>query len=163
MFSASIRNLMLCTTAVAMISGCAILDKKDSAEESNWLIRQFEKDGNAEAAKATVAYSHGDFKKAEEYSLAAIKAHPRNQQALLVGALTAEKLGRWNRARQYYEDLIVIDGDQTSILGSKNSTVPEKITQIAEARLRAISVKQSKLVIENNKFIDIFVVFLLVP
>ena len=152
LFSASIRNLMLCTTAVAMISGCAILDKKDSAEESNWLIRQFEKDGNAEAAKATVAYSHGDFKKAEEYSLAAIKANPRNQQALLVGALTAEKLGRWNRARQYYEDLIVIDGNETSILGSKNSTVPEKITQIAKARLRAISVKQSKLVIENNKF-----------
>ncbi|MBE6445162.1 MAG: tetratricopeptide repeat protein [Alphaproteobacteria bacterium] len=148
---AGFKSLLLCTVAVSMISGCAILDKKDTGKESNWFIRQFEKDGNAEAAEATVAYSQGDFHAAQEFSLEAIKANPRNQQALLVGALTAEKLGRENRARQYYEDLIVIDGVETSILGA-NSTVPEKITQIAKRRLRNITLKQSKLVIENRNF-----------
>ncbi len=148
---AGFKSLLLCTVAVSMISGCAILDKKDTGKESNWFIRQFEKDGNSEAAKATVAYSQGDFHAAQEFSLEAIKANPRNQQALLVGALTAEKLGRENRARQYYEDLIVIDGVETSILGA-NSTVPEKITQIAKRRLRNITLKQSKLVIENRNF-----------
>ncbi|MBR6663696.1 MAG: hypothetical protein IKL33_02600 [Alphaproteobacteria bacterium] len=148
---AGFKSLLLCTVAISMISGCAILDKKDTDKESNWFIRQFEKDGNAEAAKATVAYSQGDFQAAQEFSLEAIKANPRNQQALLVGALTSEKLGRENRARQYYEDLIIIDGTETSILGA-NSTVPEKITQIAKRRLRNITLKQSKLVIENRNF-----------
>ncbi|MBE6447888.1 MAG: hypothetical protein E7018_01130 [Alphaproteobacteria bacterium] len=151
MFSASIKRILLCTTAVALISGCAILDKKDTAKESNWFVRQFEKDGESDASDATVAYSQGDFEKAWEYSLAALKANPRNQQALLVGALTAEKLGRYNRARQYYEDLIVIDSPDTTILGSPNG-VPVRIAKIAQERLRAITLKQSKLVIEDNNF-----------
>lgn len=149
MFSARIKKVLLCSTAVAMLSGCAIFEKPDSDEESNWLVRQFEKDGAAEASRATVAYSQGDFKKAQEYSLAALKDNPRNQQALLVGALTAEKLGRINRARQYYEDLIIIDGKETSLLGSSSGT-PEKISEIARARLRAITIKQSELVIEHE-------------
>ena len=149
LFSARIRKILLCSAAMAVLSGCAIFEKPDSDEESSWLVRQFEKDGAKEASKATVAYSQGDFKKAQEYSLAALKDNPRNQQALLVGALTAEKLGRMNRARQYYEDLIIIDGKETSLLGSSSGT-PEKISEIARARLRAITIKQSELVIENN-------------
>ena len=141
--------MLLCTAAIAVLSGCAIFEKPDSDEESNWLVRQFEKDGAQAASKATVAYSQGEFKKAQQFSLEALKDNPRNQQALLVGALTAEKLGRINRARQYYEDLIIIDGKETSILGSSSGT-PEKISEIARARLRAITIKQSELVIENK-------------
>ena len=47
MFSARINKLLLCTAAVAILSGCAIFEKKDSDEESNWLIQQFEKTAKA--------------------------------------------------------------------------------------------------------------------
>lgn len=149
MFFARIHKLLICTAAVAVLSGCAIFEKKDSDEESNWLMQQFEKDGAALANKATIAYSKGEFKKAQTLVSDALKDNPRNQQALLVGALAAEKLGRFNRARQYYEDLIVIDGTETSVLGSASGT-PEKISEIAKNRLRAITIKQSNLVIEND-------------
>ena len=149
MFSARINKLLLCTAAVAILSGCAIFEKKDSDEESNWLIQQFEKDGESYANKATLAYSKGDFKQTITLVTEALKDNPRNQRALLVGALSAEKLGRYNRARQYYEDLILIDGQATSILGS-SSGQPEKIADIAKTRLRSITIKQSELVIENN-------------
>lgn len=149
LFSARINKLLLCTAAVAILSGCAIFEKKDSDEESNWLIQQFEKDGESYANKATLAYSKGDFKQTLTLVTEALKDNPRNQRALLVGALSAEKLGRYNRARQYYEDLILIDGQATSILGS-SSGQPEKIADIAKTRLRSITIKQSELVIENN-------------
>lgn len=149
MFSARINKLLLCTAAVAILSGCAIFEKKDSDEESNWLVQQFEKDGAKYANQATIAYSKGEFKQTLTLVTEALKDNPRNQQALLVGALSAEKLGRYNRARQYYEDLILIDGQATSILGS-SSGQPERIADIAKTRLRSITIKQSELVIENN-------------
>lgn len=149
MFSARINKLLLCTAAVAILSGCAIFEKKDSDEESNWLVQQFEKDGAKYANQATLAYSKGEFKQTLTLVTEALKDNPRNQQALLVGALSAEKLGRYNRARQYYEDLILIDGQATSILGS-SSGQPERIADIAKTRLRSITIKQSELVIENN-------------
>ena len=94
MFSARINKLLLCAAAVAILSGCAIFEKKDSDEESNWLIQQFEKDGESYANKATLAYSKGDFKQTLTLVTEALKDNPRNQRALLVGALSAEKLGR---------------------------------------------------------------------
>ena len=148
------KTLLGCTVLLAL-NACAVIDKKDTDDESNWFVRMFEKDGNEEASQATVAYSRGDFKKAEELVHESLKANPRNQQALLVGALTAEKTGRLNRARQYYEDLIIIGGDETTILGTTSST-PEKIADIAKRQLRMLEVKQSELVIENKNGVKSF-------
>ncbi len=155
MFSARIDKLLMCTAAVAVLSGCAIFEKKDSDEPSNRLMQLFEKDGARYADQATLAYSTGDFKQTLTLVTEALKDNPRNQQALLVGALAAEKLGRFNRARQYYEDLILIDGTATSILGS-SSGQPEKISEIAKTRLRSITIKQSELVIENKNGVKSF-------
>ena len=155
MFSARIDRLLMCTAAVAVLSGCAIFEKKDSDEPSSRLMQLFEKDGAAYADKATLAYSTGNFKQTLTLVTEALKDNPRNQQALLVGALAAEKLGRFNRARQYYEDLILIDGQATSILGS-SSGQPEKISEIAKTRLRSITIKQSELVIENKNGVKSF-------
>lgn len=141
-------KLLYSAVALGLLGGCAIFDKKDTDKESNWLMQQFEKTGDKDAELATVAYSQGDFKKAQELVLESLHDNPRNQQALLVGALNAEKLGRTNRARQYYEDLIVIGGTQKTILGTDNG-VPTPIADIAKKRLRALTIKQSKLVIEN--------------
>lgn len=131
-----------------MLAGCAFIDKKDTDKESNWLVRQFEKDGNQEAADATMAYSQGNFKEALELAAASIKANPRNQQGLLVGALAAEQLGRFNRARANYEELIIIDSTDTSILGSSNGQ-PKPFADIAKNRLRNLTIKQSELIIQT--------------
>ncbi|MCQ2740614.1 MAG: hypothetical protein MJ210_00635, partial [Alphaproteobacteria bacterium] len=149
MFSRHFTKILLSATALNLVAACAVIDKKDTAEPSNWFVSLFEKDGQAYADKATLAYSSGNFEKCLEYTTEALKGNPRNQQALLVGALAAEKLGRYNRARQYYEDLIIIDGTETSILGSSDSK-PQKISEIAKKNLRAITISQSKLTIENQ-------------
>ncbi len=149
MLSRNLAKILLSATAISLLGACAIIDKKDTAEESNWFVRMFEKDGQTYADKATITYSNGQFDKTLEYSTEALKDNPRNQQALLVGALAAEKLGRYNKARQYYEDLIIINGDETSILGS-NTGQPQKISEIAKANLRAITIAQSNLTIENR-------------
>ena len=149
MFSRHFKKILLSATALSLLSACAIIDKKDTPEKSNWFVSLFEKDGQDYADKATLAYSNGRFEKALEYTTEALKANPRNQKALLVGALASEKLGRYNRARQYYEDLIIIDGEETSILGS-SSAQPQKISAIAKKNLRAITIAQSKLTIENR-------------
>ena len=102
LFSANfMKKVLYSTVALGMLTGCAVFEKKDTDQESNWLMRQFEKDGNKQATLATVAYSHGEFKQALEHVMDSLKDNPRNQQALLVGALASEKLGRTNRARQY--------------------------------------------------------------
>lgn len=149
MFSRYFTKSLLCATALSLLSACAVVDKKDTPEESNWFVRLFEKDGQTDADRATLAYSNGLFQKTLEYSTEALKANPRNQQALLVGALAAEKLGRYNKARQYYEDLIIINGTETSILGSSDGQ-PQKISEIAKNNLRAITIAQSNLTIENR-------------
>lgn len=149
MFSRNLAKTLLFSTALTMLAACAVVDKRDTAEESNWFVRLFEKDGQNYANQATIAYSNGQFNQTLEYTTEALKANPRNQQALLVGALAAEKLGRYNKARQYYEDLIVINGQETSILGSSNGQ-PQKISEIAKNNLRVITIAQSNLTIENR-------------
>lgn len=149
MFSRNLAKTLLFSTALTMLTACAVVDKKDTAEESNWFVRLFEKDGQNYADRATIAYSNGQFNQTLEYTTEALKANPRNQQALLVGALAAEKLGRYNKARQYYEDLIIINGQETSILGSSDGQ-PQKISEIAKNNLRVITIAQSNLTIENR-------------
>lgn len=155
MFSNKNNKLFLGVAALGLLAGCAVFDKKDTDEESGWFMSQFEKDGCRKANEATIAYSRGDFKKTLELAAEAIKENPRNQQALLVGALASEKLGRYNRARQYYEDLIIINGKETSVLGSSNGT-PQPISEIARSRLRMITIKQSELVVENKNGAKVF-------
>lgn len=149
MFSHNFNKILLSATAFGLLTSCAVLDKKDTPKESNWFVQLFEKDGQGYADRAILAYSNGDFEKTLTYATDAIKANPRNQQALLVGALASEKLGRYNRARQYYEDLIIINSSDTSILGSSDGQ-PQKISEIAKNNLRAITIAQTNLTIEER-------------
>lgn len=149
------KNFLYAVLACTALSACGLIDKKDTDQESNWLVRSFEKDGASEANAATVAYSQGNFKEAEQHVLASLKVNPRNTQALIVGAMMYEKVGRPNRARQFYEDLIVINGNDTSILGAEGGN-PEKLTDIAKRRLRLINVKQSDLIVEEQDGTKVF-------
>lgn len=149
MFARNLTKTLLSATALSLLAACAVVDKRDTSEESNWFVRMFEKDGQSYAQDASLEYLQGNFEKTLEYATEALKDNPRNEQALLVGALAAEKLGRYNRARQYYEDLIIINGNETSILGTSDGQ-PHKITEIAKKNLRAITITQNKLTIENR-------------
>ncbi len=149
MFARNFSRVLLSATALSLLSACAVVDRQDTAEKSNWFVSMFEKSGQEYAEKATMLYLQGDFDKSLQNTVEALKENPRNQQALLVGALASEKLGRYNRARQYYEDLIIIDGDETSVLGTKDGQ-PHKIAETAKNNLRAITITQSKLTVENR-------------
>ena len=74
---------------------------------------------------------------------------------MLVGALLSEKTNRPNRARQYYEEILLYNGNEVSVLGS-STPQPEKITDIARKRLRQLNLRQNKLIIEDKQGNKVF-------
>lgn len=147
-----IRNILGCGIALSLVNACSFNGGQDGKGTTIW---DFSDRGETEATLATVAYSQGDFAKAEEHVTNSLRDNPQQPQALLVGALTYEQMGRPNAARKYYEDLIVLNGSETSVLGSKGN-VPEKMSDIARKRLRLINVKQSELVVEDENGAKVF-------
>lgn len=140
--------------ATAMIaSSCSVIKKHTSPETYKMLT--LNDDGKEEAMQATEAYTQGRFDEAAQYVDEALIENNKNAQALIVGALTYEQIGRPNRARQFYEDLIVYGGNETTVLGSTTG-LPAKMTDIAKQRLRLIDMKQTKLVVEDKDGMKIF-------
>ena len=133
--------------AAGLLSSCSFIESHTSPETYNLLT--LGDNGAKEASKATLAYSQGDFNKADEHVQMSLRQNPKNTQALMVGALTAEKTGRLNRARQYYEDLIIVGENETTILGSTDGT-PQKMSDIAKKRLRRLNMQQSEFMIEDK-------------
>lgn len=148
------KNFMSATAVACMLSSCGFLttSNPDKNEKSMWM---FSDRATEEADRATVAYSQGKFNEAETHIINSLQLNPKQPQALMVGAMVYEELGRPNRARQYYEDLIVLNNNETTILGSKSGK-PEKMSDIAKKRLRMINVKQSKLVVEDHDGAKVF-------
>ena len=132
--------------AAGLLSSCSFIESHTSPETYNTLT--FGDNGAKEASKATLAYSQGDFNKADEHVQMSLRQNPKNTQALMIGALTAEKTGRLNRARQYYEDIILVAGDDETVLGTDDMQ-PQKMVDVAKKRLHLLTINQSKLVIEN--------------
>ncbi len=158
MFSRKIINsFCIAGLAAGLLSSCALFEKEADGEPSHsWKEnKNYYGRGNKEATLATVAYSQGNFKEAEEHVINALTNNPRHPQALMVGALVYEQLGRPNRARQYYEDLMLIGGDETTILGSRSGQ-PQKMSEIAKQRLRLINMNQSEMIIEDKNGMKMF-------
>ena len=132
--------------AAGLLSSCSFIESHTTPETYNTLT--FGDNGAKEATKATLAYSQGEFDKADEHVQMSLRQNPKNTQALMIGALTAEKTGRLNRARQYYEDIILVGGDEETVLGTEEMQ-PQKMVDVAKKRLRLLTINQSKLVIEN--------------
>ena len=134
------------------VAACAAFDSADKKETPNhsWFKGEnYGTEGANDAELATVAYSQGKFEEAENHVIQALRLNPRQPQALMVGALVYEQLGRLNRARQYYEDLIIVGGEETSILGT-DGTKPERMAEIARKRLRRLNMMQSEFMIEDK-------------
>ncbi len=158
MFSRHIAKQILYTgVAMGLLTSCGFWQKNYEQEPNHsWQVdKNYSTKGADEAGLATVAYSQGDFAAAEQHIINSLSENPRQPQALLVGALLYEQLGRTNRARQYYEDLIVLNGPETSLLGTQNN-IPEKMSEIAKKRLRLINVRQSELLIEDQNGTKVF-------
>ncbi len=115
----------------------------------------FGDNGEHEADLAVVAYSQGNFEEADTHVLEALDDNKKNVKALLVGALLSERTNRPQRARQYYEEILLYNGNEVSFLGTTTSQ-PEKITDIARKRLRQLSLTQNKLIVEDNKGNKVF-------
>ena len=134
------------------VAACAAFDSADKKETPNhsWFKGEnYGTEGANDAELATVAYSQGKFEETENHVIQALRLNPRQPQALMVGALVYEQLGRLNRARQYYEDLIIVGGEETSILGT-DGTKPERMAEIARKRLRRLNMMQSEFMIEDK-------------
>lgn len=158
MFSRTIiKSILFTTVAAGLLSSCALFERSANGEPSHsWKEgKNYYSYGNTEANSATVAYSQGDFKTAETHVINALTNNPKHPQALMVGAMVYEQLARPNRARQYYEDLILVGGDETTILGSKDGK-PHKMSEIAQQRLRLINMNQSEMIIEDKDGAKIF-------
>lgn len=140
------RILVSTALAAGLLSSCSFIESHTSPETYNALT--FGDNGAKEATKATLAYSQGEFDKADEHVQMSLRQNPKNTQALMIGALTAEKTGRLNRARQYYEDIILVGSNEETVLGTEDMQ-PQKMVDVAKKRLRLLTINQSKLVIEN--------------
>ena len=153
----SIRTIITTGVLAASLSSCAFLAQKPTTEPSaSWKeSKNYYLMGDGEADAATVAFSQGNFEAAEEHLINALSANPKHPQALLVGALLYEQTGRVNRARQYYEDLILVAGDRTTILGT-NGSVPQKMADVARTRLRQLTMAQNRMIIEDPNGTKIF-------
>ena len=135
--------------SILALNACS-LPQSDEKPNHSWFKGEvYGTEGDSDAELATVAYSQGKFDEAENYVIQALRLNPRHPQALMVGALVYEKLGRLNRARQYYEDLIIVGENETTILGSTDGT-PQKMSDIAKKRLRRLNMQQSEFMIEDK-------------
>ena len=140
----------LCGLMSLLILGACSQFPSDEKPNHSWFKGEvYGTEGDSDAQLATVAYSQGKFDEAENYVIQALRLNPRHPQALMVGALVYEKLGRLNRARQYYEDLIIIGENESTVLGSPDG-MPQKMSDIAKTRLRRLNMQQSEFMIENK-------------
>ncbi len=155
MFAKNITKNLLCSVAaIAMLNGCTSTARM--GENGNTpTIWQFNDQAAEDANLATVAYSQGNFAEAQRLVDRALQSNPKLPQALIVSAMTAEQLGHYNRARQNYEDIILLNSNDTTILGSTTGK-PEKMSDIAQKRLRMITLQQSKMVIEDDNGAKVF-------
>jgi len=146
-FSNSLKYGLSILLAATSLTACSFVEKHTSPETYKMLT--FNDNGVKEANLAVIAYSNGNFEEADKHVLESLYDNKKNTQALLVGALVAEKTNRPNKARQYYEEIILYNGNDMSVLGTTGSE-PQKITDIARKRLRQLNLSQNKLIIEDD-------------
>jgi len=152
-FSNSLKYGLSILLTATSLSACSFVEKHTSPETYKMLT--FNDDGVKEANLAVVAYSNGNFEQADKHVREALYDNKKNAQALLVGALLSEKTNRPNRARQFYEEILLYNGNEMSVLGTSGSE-PQKITTIAQKRLRQLNLSQNKLIIEDKDGNKIF-------
>lgn len=147
----SLKSGLALLLTATLLSACGLMGGNGSSTK----FSLFGDNGEHEADLAVVAYSQGNFEEADTHVLEALHDNKKNAKALLVGALLSERTNRPQRARQYYEEILLYNGNEVSFLGTTTSQ-PEKITDIARKRLRQLNLTQNKLIVEDNKGNKVF-------
>lgn len=147
------KKILLTGFMLVFLPSCSLFDNKNESSDNFSLFRS--NDGLEYANKATLTYSQGDFDKAQKYSQKSLNDNPKQTKALIVAALTAEKQGRINRARQYYEDITIYGNDETTILGSEDGA-PHKTSEIAKKRLANLNLNYSTFIVDGQDGIKNF-------
>ncbi len=147
----SLKSGLALLLTATLLSACSLIE----GNGSNIKFSLFGDNGEHEADLAVVAYSQGNFEEADTHVLEALHDNKKNAKALLVGALLSERTNRPQRARQYYEEILLYNGNEVSFLGTTTSQ-PEKITDIARKRLRQLNLTQNKLIVEDSKGNKVF-------
>ncbi len=147
MFRKSLKFSILALLAATSLTACGLFHHTDTPEDKGFFY--FGDNGKREAELAVVAYTQGHFDEADDHIREALHDNKKNEIAMLVGALVSEKTNRPNRARQFYEDILLYNGNELSVLGA-TTPEPQKITEIARKRLRQLNLSQNKLIIEDS-------------
>lgn len=151
--SASLKIILALLLVAPSLSACGLFGSSGDGEGPGML--SFGDKGAREADLAVVAYTQGHFDEADDHVRESLHDNKRNAQALLVGALLSEKTNRPNRARQFYEEILLYNGNEVSVLGATTNKA-EKITDIARKRLRQLNLKQNKLIVEDAQGNKVF-------
>lgn len=152
-FSKSIKLSLAILLSATSLTACGLINHNPENNESS--LFSFGADGGHEADLAVIAYTQGNFEEADIHVRESLHDNKKNAKALLIGALLSEKTNRPNRARQFYEEILEYNGNEVSVLGS-DTPQPEKITTIANKRLRQLNLKQNKLIVEDQQGNKVF-------
>ena len=89
-FSKSLKLSLTTLLTATLLSSCGLIHQDPEAENKG--IFYFGDNGEREAELAVVAYTQGDFEKADDHVRESLHDNKKNAQALLVGALLSEKI-----------------------------------------------------------------------
>ena len=160
----SYKTILTILSVTLFLSSCSILqglqaysDYNDDMQDEEYSTYSWDPKvnygtkGAAEADKAILAFFKGNLAEAEQHVRSALAKNPKQSYALLIGAIIYEQTGRPNRARQYYEDLMLDNADEMTILGSLKRTSADPIYNTARQRMKMLDVQQSTIVLNNKK------------
>lgn len=88
------------------------------------------------ADSGLTALAAGDYARAEAQAAEALRARPEDPYALLALAMTYERTGRPELARQYYQVILALDPQASVMLGAE---APQPMTDLARAGLARLS------------------------
>lgn len=158
------KNIIIAITISFTLSACGLMQGMRSYNDYNTDMKSDEystyswnpeKDygnrGAAEADKAILAFFKGNITEAEQYVRKSLAKNPKQSYALLLGAIIYEQAGRPNRARQYYEDLMLKNAEETTILSSMPKITKDAVYNTARQRMKMLDIKQSTIVLENKE------------
>ena len=127
------RRWLAVALCAVSLSGCGYLYDPQgfSSAISPW------ENGQA-SDQAMLALSKGHFDTAEQLGAEALRRNPRDPYALLVMASVYQNTARTDLARQYYEALISMHPQQTTVWGSGADMRRRTIEDIARSNLAAL-------------------------
>ncbi len=151
------KKVLIGSVCLLALSSCSINNTKNAlfgkSETTN--INRENTRGDSLANKAVVAFWQGNFEKANQYAADSLKKDAYQPQALLISALIAEQNNQPNAAAKFYEDIILRNGEETTVLTTSDFQ-PVKILDVAKQRLKKLNIKQSSILIEDLDGITTF-------